>query len=129
MNYDITNLLSTTCYVLAKQAYKAIGNENAKQKQSNHYVRVKVPPCVCTENTVRRGCVVRLIQHEAKPNAVFASRHPQILYFSYTPARRCFKCYIVLLAWSSGSEQFSLVLKPLRLSVIRISVSVHIIYF
>ena len=30
---------------------------------------------------------------------------------------------------ASGSERFSLVLKPLRFSVIRISVSVHIIYF
>ena len=43
-----------------------------------------------------RVCVERLIQHEAKPRAVFASRHLQVLYFSYTQARRCFKCYIVL---------------------------------
>ena len=44
MNYDITNLLSTTCYILPKQAYKEIGNsgnENAKQKLSNHYVEIK----------------------------------------------------------------------------------------
>ena len=44
---------------------------------------------MCTENT--RGCVERLIQHEAKLSAVF-----RVLYFSYTQARRCFKCYIVL---------------------------------
>ena len=43
-----------------------------------------------------RVCVKRLIQHEAKPSAVFASRHPRVLYFSYTQARWCFKCYIVL---------------------------------
>ena len=41
-------------------------------------------------------CVERLIQHEAKPSAVFASRHPPSTVFSYTQARRCFKCYIVL---------------------------------
>ena len=44
MNYDITNLLSTTRYILPKQAYKAIGNggnENAKQKLSNYYVEIK----------------------------------------------------------------------------------------
>ena len=45
-----------------------------------------------------RVCVKRLIQHSASPRAVFASRHPpRVLYFSYTLARRCFKCYIVLL--------------------------------
>ena len=43
-----------------------------------------------------RVCVERLIQHEAKPSAVFALKHPRLLYFSYTQARRCFKCYIVL---------------------------------
>ena len=43
-----------------------------------------------------RRLVERLIQYEAKPSAVFASRHPRVLYFSYTQARRCFKCYIVL---------------------------------
>ena len=30
---------------------------------------------------------------------------------------------------ASGLERFSLVLKPLRFSVIRISISVHIVYF
>ena len=43
-----------------------------------------------------RVCVERLIELEAKPSAVFASRHPRVLYCSYTQARRCFKCYIVL---------------------------------
>ena len=45
-------------------------------------------------------CVEKLIQHEAKLSAVFASRHPptpsRVLYFSYTQARQCFKCYILL---------------------------------
>ena len=59
------------------------------------YVRVKAPPRVYRKYSTR-GCVERLIQHEAKPSAVFASRHPRVLYFSYTQARRCFKCYIVL---------------------------------
>ena len=45
------------------------------------YVRVKAPPRVCMENTVRGGGVERLIQHEAKPSAVFASRHPSSTIF------------------------------------------------
>ena len=31
-----------------------------------------------------RGCVERLIQHEAKPSAVFASRHPPSTVFCCT---------------------------------------------
>ena len=41
--FDITCTFST-CYALDKQAYREIGNsgnENAKQKQSNHYVQIK----------------------------------------------------------------------------------------
>ena len=58
----------------------------------------KAPPRVCSYGKYStRVCVERLIQHEAKPSAVFASRYPRVpLYFSYTQARRCFKCYMVL---------------------------------
>ena len=44
-----------------------------------------------------RVCVERLIQHEAKPSAVFASRHPRVLYFSYTQARRCLSVILYFL--------------------------------
>ena len=60
-----------------------------------YYVCVKALLHVCMENTVW-GHVERLIQHEAKPNAVFALRQPRVLYFSYTQARWCFTHYIVL---------------------------------
>ena len=48
-----------------------------------------------------RVCVLRLIQHQAKPSAVFASRHPRVLYFLYTQARRCFEwsLYYFLVVW------------------------------
>ena len=41
-----------------------------------------------------RGCVKRLIQHEAKPRAVLILRHSQVLCFLHTSIG--FKCYIVL---------------------------------
>jgi len=44
-----------------------------------------------------RGCVERLIQHEAKPSAVFALRHsPSVIFLKQHMHRRCFNCYIVL---------------------------------
>ena len=39
-------------------------------------------------------CVERLIQHEVKPSAVFALRHPPSAVF--LKHRQCFKSYIVL---------------------------------
>ena len=49
------------------------------------YVLVKALPRVCTENTVRGGRVERQIQHEAKPSAVFVSRHPpSAVFFVHT---------------------------------------------
>ena len=44
---------------------------------------------------------------------------PRVLYFSYTQARQCFRCYIVLPGRVRVGAIFSL--KPLRFSVIRIS--------
>ena len=44
-----------------------------------------------------RRHVDRLMQYGTKPSAVLASRHLRVLiFFSYTQARQCFKCYIVL---------------------------------
>ena len=54
-------------------------------KQGMLYVRVKAPLHVCTENTVRGVCVERLILHEVKLSAVFASRHsPSTVFFVHT---------------------------------------------
>ena len=80
------------------------------------YITVKAPSHVCTENKVQWGYVKRPIQHKAKLSAVFASRHtyppppppppppPRVLYFSYTQARQCFNCYIVLLGCLARSN-------------------------
>ena len=49
------------------------------------HVLVKALPRVCTENTARGGHVKRQIQHEAKPSAVFVSRHPpSAVFFVHT---------------------------------------------
>ena len=49
------------------------------------YVLVKAPPRVCMKNTARGGRVERQIQHEAKPSAVFVSRHPpSAVFFIHT---------------------------------------------
>ena len=74
---------------------------------------------VCREANTARGEAECCICLETPPKYCIFRTHKQggalsvILYF------------LVM----SGSEQFSLLLKPLRFSVIRISVSVHIIYF
>ena len=49
------------------------------------YVLVKAPPRVCMENTARGGRVEGQIQHKAKLNAVFVSRHPpSAVFFVHT---------------------------------------------
>ena len=49
------------------------------------------------ENTVRGECVKRLIQHEAKPSAVFASRHlPNAVFFVHTNIGGALSAYIAL---------------------------------
>ena len=49
------------------------------------FVLVKAPPRVCMKNTARGGRVERQIQHEAKPSAVFVSRHPpSAVFFIHT---------------------------------------------
>ena len=49
------------------------------------YVLVKALLRVYTENTARGGHVSRQIQHEAKPSAVFVSRHPpSAVFFIHT---------------------------------------------
>ena len=75
-----------------------------------------------------RGCVEKLIHHKAKPSAVFASRHPRYCIFHTHKQGSALSDKLYFLV-ASGLERFSLVLKLLRFSVIRISVSVHIIYF
>jgi len=52
---------------------------------SDQIVIVKAPLCVYKIYSMR-GCVERLIQHETKPSAVFALKHPRVLYFSCTQA-------------------------------------------
>ena len=75
-----------------------------------------------------RRHVERLIQHEVKPRAVFASRHPpSAVFFIHTSIGSALLLYCT--SWLSSSEQFSLILKPLRFLVIKISGSVYIIYF
>ena len=75
-------------------------------------VRVKTLPCVCMENTARGGGggggggrVERLIQHEVKLSAVFASRYPpSAVFFIHTSIGGALSLsYIILpghLAWS-----------------------------
>ena len=76
-----------------------------------------------------RVCVKRLIQYKAKPSAVFASRHPPEYCIFRTHKQGGAFSVILYFMVTSGSEQFYLVLKLLQFSVIRMSVSVHIIYF
>ena len=78
------------------------------------------------------------MKHKTKLSAVFASRH-FLSHFLYTQARRCFKCYIVLsgCVWLGAifsNTQTGAIFGDKDISkcsylVIRISVSVHIIYF
>ena len=60
------------------------------------YILLKALPRVCMENTARGG-VSREIQHEAKPSAVFISRHvPECCIFGTNEQRQYFRWYIVL---------------------------------
>ena len=50
------------------------------------------------------GHVKTLIQHEMKLSALFASRHPRVLYFHTHKHRWCFKCFTVLPSHLARSE-------------------------
>ena len=71
---------------------------------------------MCTENTAQGVFTERLIQHEAKPSAVFALRHPpSTVFFVHT---------------SKGSAALSVILRFLvvLLGAIFLSTSDHTIY-
>ena len=60
------------------------------------FILLKTPPRVLYEKYSTRGHVERQIQHEAKPSAVFISRHaPKCCIFCTYKFRWCFKGYIV----------------------------------
>ena len=71
--------------------------------------------------------VERLIQHEAKPSAVFASRHPlSAVFFVHTSIGGALSVILYFLAIVWLRAIFS---STQTTAVIRISVSVYIIYF
>ena len=74
---------------------------------------------VCREANTARGKAECCICLETPPKYCIFRTHNQGSALSVT-------LYFLV---ASGSERFSLVLKPLRFLVIRISVSVHTIYF
>ena len=68
-----------------------------------------------------RRHVERLMQYGAKPSAVLASRHPLSADFFFRTHKQGGALSVILyFLVTSGSERFSLVLKLLRFSVIRI---------
>ena len=93
--YQIPSILHAYCIRMHKQALMP-------------HVIVKALPRVLYEKYSTRGCVERLIQHEAKPSAVFASRHsPSAVFFIQHKHRWCFNCHIVLpgcLVWCGFVE-------------------------
>ena len=67
-------------------------------------VIVKAPPRVY-EKYSTRVCVERLIQHEAKPSAVFASRYsPSAVFFICTSIGSALTVIFYCISWSYGSE-------------------------
>ena len=95
------------------------------------YVIVKASLCVYEKYSIGgvgggEGGVERLIQHEAKLSAVFASQHtPSCCIFHTHKHRRCFNCT----SWSSYLVQLSRVPKSLQSLLIKMPVSVYKIDF